>query len=69
MLTFTNEQSLQVYINQMIGNVLQKEVANTVIEQQRLSQHILNLLTQVENFILRITILFIVIMKIHILYQ
>ena len=34
MLTFTNEQSLQAYINQMIGNVLQKEVASTVIEQQ-----------------------------------
>lgn len=34
MLTFTNEQSLQAYINQMIGNVLQKEVASTVIKQQ-----------------------------------
>lgn len=34
MLTFTNEQSLQAYINQMIGNVLQREVASTVIKQQ-----------------------------------
>lgn len=34
MLTFTDEQSLQAYINKTIGSVLQKEVASAVIKQQ-----------------------------------